>query len=48
MSIWLTCAVVAVALLLAFLLGAAVTYYLLYVLIGWLFCLAVFYTVKML
>lgn len=47
-SIWLTCAVVAVALLLAFLLGAAVTYYLLYVLIGWLFCLAVFYTVKML
>ncbi len=47
-SIWLTCAVVAAALLLAFLLGAAVTYYLLYVLIGWLFCLAVFYTVKML
>ena len=47
-SLWITCAVVAAALLLAFLLGAAVTYYLLYVLIGWLFCLAVFFTVKML
>lgn len=47
-SLWLTCAVTAAAMLVAFLLGAAATYYLLYVLIGWLFCLAVYYTVKML
>lgn len=44
---WLTCAVVLVATLLGLIFGAAVAYYLIYVLIGWLFCLAVYYTVKL-
>lgn len=46
-STWLTCAVSAAALLAALLAGMAAAYYLIYVLIGWIFCLAVFYTVKM-
>lgn len=46
-STWLTCAVAAAALLVAILAGMAAAYYLIYVLIGWIFCLAVFYTVKM-
>ena len=32
---------------LALLLGATVAYYLIFVLIGWLFCQAVFFTVKL-
>lgn len=44
---WLTCAVIFAATLLGFLLGAGLAYYLIYVLIGWLFCLAVYYTVKL-
>ena len=44
----LNCAVVFVLTLLGFVLGMAFAYYLLYVLIGWLFCLAVYYTVKLL
>lgn len=44
---WLTCAVVFVATLLGFLLGVGMAYYLLYVLVAWLFCLAVYFTVKM-
>lgn len=44
---WLTCAVVAVAMLLGFVLGSGLAYYLLYALVGWLFCLAVYYTVKL-
>ena len=44
---WLTCAIVAVAMILALLLGATVAYYLIFVLIGWLFCQAVFFTVKL-
>ena len=44
---WATCVVVAVALVLALLLGAAVAYYLLFALVAWLFCQAVFFTVKL-
>ena len=44
---WLTCAVILVTTVLALLLGVAVAYYLIYVMIGWLFCLAVYYTVKL-
>lgn len=44
---WITCLVIAAALVLALLLGAAVAYYLLFVLIAWLFCQAVFFTVKL-
>ena len=44
---WLTCAVVAVAMILALLLGVTVAYYLLFVLVAWLFCQAVFFTVKL-
>lgn len=46
-AFWLTCGVVFVAAVLALLLGVGAAYYLLYALIGWLFCLAVYYTVKM-
>ncbi len=46
--VYLTCAVVALGMLAAMLLNvAAAGYYLLFVLVGWLFCLAVYYTVKM-
>lgn len=44
---WVTCAVVLLATLLGFILGAGLAYYLIYVLIGWLFCLAVYFTVKL-
>lgn len=44
---WLTCAIVAVTMILALLLGATVAYYLIFVLVGWLFCQAVFFTVKL-
>lgn len=44
---WLTCAVVLIASVLALILGASVAFYLIYVVIGWLFCLAVYYTVKL-
>jgi len=44
---WLTCAVVAVTMVLALLLGATVAYYLIFVLVAWLFCQAVYFTVKM-
>lgn len=44
---WITCAVVLVATLLGFILGAGVAYYLIYVLVAWLFCMAVYFTVKM-
>lgn len=45
--IFLTCAVVAAALLAALLIGVASAYYIMFVVIGWLFCLAVYYTVKL-
>ncbi len=44
---WLTCAVILVTTVLALLLGVGVAYYLIYLMIGWLFCLAVYYTVKL-
>ena len=44
---WVTCVIVALAMLLGLLLGSAVALYLLFVLIGWLFCQAVFFTVKL-
>ena len=44
---WVTCAVVFVATLVGFILGTGMAYYLLYALIGWLFCLAVYFTVKL-
>lgn len=45
--IYLTCAVCAVALIAAMAVGAAAAYYVMFAVIGWLFCLAVFYTVKL-
>lgn len=45
--IWLTCAITAVAMILGLLLGATIAYYLLFVLVGWLFCQAVYFTVKL-
>lgn len=47
LPIYLTCAVVALALLAALILGVEAAYYVIFVLIGWLFCLAVYYTVKL-
>lgn len=44
---WLSCGVVFVLTLLGVVLGAAFAYYLLFALVGWLFCLAVYYTVKL-
>ncbi len=43
----ITCMVVLVVTLLGFILGAGVAYYLIYVLVAWLFCMAVYFTVKM-
>jgi len=45
--IYLTCAVCAVALIAAMIAGVAAAYYIMFGVIGWLFCLAVFYTVKL-
>lgn len=45
--IYLTCAVVAVAVAAALLLGAAAAYYLIFALVAWLFIMAVYYTVKL-
>lgn len=45
--IYLTCGVVALALLAAILLGNPVAYYAVFAVISWLFCLAVYYTVKL-
>ena len=39
--------VVALVMILALVLGIGAAYYLLYVLVGWLFCQAVFFTVKL-
>lgn len=44
---FLSCAVVFFLTLLGLVLGASAAYYLFYALIGWLFCLAVYYTVKL-
>ena len=45
---FLTCAVTAVAMILGLILGVSMSQYLMYVLVGWLFAQAVFFTVKML
>lgn len=45
--VWLTCALTAIAMALALLLGAAAAFYLLFVLLAWLFGQAVFFTVKL-
>lgn len=44
---YLTCGITAVAMLLGLLLGAGAAYYLIFVLVGWLFCQAVYFTVKL-
>ena len=44
---WISCGVVFALTLLGFILGAGFAYYLIFVLVGWLFCLAVYYTVKL-
>lgn len=44
---WITCVATAVAMVLTLALGATVGYYLLFVLAGWLFVQAVFFTVKL-
>jgi len=45
--IYLTCGVCAAALAAAMIAGVAAAYYVMFAVIGWLFCLAVFYTVKL-
>lgn len=47
MMTWLTCAITAAAMVLALIVGASLSHYLLYALVGWLFAQAVFFTVKM-
>ena len=47
MMTWLTCAVTAAAMAAALAVGVSLCHYLLYVLVGWLFAQAVFFTVKM-
>lgn len=44
---WITCVVTAVAMILTLVMGETVGYYLMFVLAGWLFIQAVFFTVKM-
>lgn len=44
---WITCVVVAAAMIAALVMGTTAAYYLLFVLVGWLFAQAVFFTVKM-
>ncbi len=45
--IYLTCAIVVAALVAALILGINAAIYIIFVLIGWLLCLAVYYTVKL-
>lgn len=45
--IYITCALVAVVLCAALLFGTAAAYYLIFVMVGWLFVMAVYYTVKL-
>ena len=47
MMTWITCAVAALAMVLAVVLGVSMCHYLLYALAAWLFAQAVFFTVKM-
>lgn len=45
--VYLTCAVVAVAVVAALVLGTSAAYYLIFALVAWLFIMAVYYTVKL-
>lgn len=45
--VYLTCALVAVALIVALAAGSAVAYYLMFALVAWVFVMAVYYTVKL-
>ena len=45
--LYVTCALTALLLALTLALGSAVAYYLLFVLVGWLFVMAVYYIVKL-
>ena len=47
MMTWITCGVTAAAMVLGLILGVSLSQYLLYVLVGWMFAQAVFFTVKM-
>ena len=44
---WITCAVVAVVMALGLFLGSGLSLYLIFGLVGWLFCQAVYFTVKL-
>ena len=44
---YITCVLGVVALAVALLLGSTVAYYLIFVMVAWLFCMAVYYTVRM-
>ena len=46
-TIWITCVVVAAAMVLGLLVGSAWSLYLIFGLVGWLFCQAVYFTVKL-
>lgn len=46
-AFWLSCAVVFLCTLAGLILGSGAAFYLIYALIGWLFCLAIYYTVKL-
>jgi len=47
MMTWITCGVTAATMVLALILGVTMSHYLLFILVGWLFAQAVFFTVKM-
>ena len=47
MMTWITCGITAAAMAVAFILGVTMAHYLIFVLVGWLFAQAVFFTVKM-
>ena len=46
-STWVTCGIVAAALAAGLVLGTSAALYLIFGLVGWLFCQAVFFTVKL-
>jgi len=45
--VYLTCGIVAAVLAAALILGTAAAYYLIFVMVAWLFVMAVYYTVKL-
>lgn len=47
MMTWLTCGITAAAMIVGLIVGVSLSHFLLYVLVGWLFAQAVFFTVKM-